>query len=354
LDEIEVEDTRPNEAISDILILGAGPAGIHAACIAQDLGLSHRIIDRRGLAHSFVEYPQCMRFFSPPDEMEVGGVPFPIRGGEKPSREDILPYFRAVAAYRRLILSLWERILEVRREGDHFHLTTQTEPDEDQTREYRGRFLVLALGVWDVPVCLPCPGAELPHVRSRFHEPTEYFGQDVLVVGGGNSAVNAALMLSEAHARVTLAMRRPPVAYQSHLRPFVVRDLEFAVQDGKVALHTGVIVHRVEPQTAWLQPAEYLTELRQTGPTTGDPFPIPARFVFALLGQRADTTLLERMGLCLEADGRPTRDPETFETTIPGVYVAGSLAGEKIDIILTGRVQTAGVVRRIAERLHQS
>jgi thioredoxin reductase (NADPH) len=340
------------EDVADVLILGAGPAGLHAACTAQDLGLSHRIIDRRGLVHSFVEYPQSLRFFSPPDEMAVGGVPFPMRGGEKPAREDILPYFRAVAAYRRLTLSLWERITDIQRDGEQFLIQTVLEPNGDSERTYRGRSLVLASGVWDVPTCLPCPGSALPHIHYRFYEPTEYFGLDVLIVGGGNSAVNAALMLSEAHARVTLAMRRPPVAYQSHLRPFVVRDLEFAVQDKKVTLHTNVIVARIEPQTAWLQPAEYDPGHPLGGKPTGEPFPIPARFVFALLGHRGDTSLFQRLGLCLESDGRPSRDPETFETNVPGIFVAGSLAGQKIDIILTGREQAAGVIRCIAARLH--
>lgn len=337
----------------DVLIVGAGPAGIHAACTAQDLGLTHRIIDRRGLAHSFVEYPQTLRFFSPPDEMEVGGVPFPMRGGEKPAREDILPYFRAVAAYRKLNLSTWERITDIQRDGDLFVVQTLLEPNGDIARTYRGRFLVLASGVWDVPNRLPCPGGELPHVAYRFHEPTEYFGMEVLVVGGGNSAVNAALMLSEAHAQVMLAMRRPPVAYQSHLRPFVVRDLEFAVQEKKVTLHTNVIVAKIEPQTAWLQPAEYDPQHPLGGNPTGEPFPVPARFVFAVIGQKADTALFERLGLCIEPDGRPSRDPETFETNVPGVFVAGSLAGQKIDIIITGREQAAGVVRRIAERIKE-
>src|ERR1700722_17171850 len=117
--------------VFDILIIGAGPAGIHAACVAQDLGLTHRIIDRRGLAHSFVEYPQTLRFFSPPDEMEVGGVPLPMRGGEKPSREDILPYFRALAHYRQLRLSLWEQITDVQHEGDVFTIHTVREPNRD-------------------------------------------------------------------------------------------------------------------------------------------------------------------------------------------------------------------------------
>jgi thioredoxin reductase (NADPH) len=349
--EDDVEETQRQEELTDIVIVGAGPAGLHAACIAQDLGLSHRIIDRRGLAHSFVEYPQTLRFFSPPDEMEVGGVPLPMRGGEKPTREDILPYFRAVAASRRLNLSLWEQITDLQRDGEVFVVRTLTEPDGDRARTYQGRAVILASGVWDVPNRLACPGADLPHVHSRFHEPTESFGMDALVVGGGNSAVYAALALSEARANVTMAMRRPPVAYQSHLRPFVVRDLEFAVNEKKVNLHTGVLVHHIEPERAWLQPAEYEPEHPLGGRPTGEPYPVPARFVFALLGQRPDTTFFQMIGLCVEPDGRPIRDPETYETNVPGIYVVGSLAGQKIDIILTAREQTAGVVRRIAERL---
>jgi thioredoxin reductase (NADPH) len=341
-----------SDMVIDVLIVGAGPAGLHAACTAQDLGLSHRIIDRRGLVHSFVEYPQSLRFFSPPDEMAIGGVPFPMRGGEKPAREDILPYFRAVAAYRKLALSLWERITDVRREENLFVVHTVTEPNRDRAETYRARAIVLASGVLDVPVCLTCPGADLQHVHARFHEPTEFFGLDVLVVGGGNSAVHAALALSEAHAHVTYAMRRPPIAFQSHLRPFVVRDLEFAVKEKKLMLHAGVKVARIESETTWLQPAEYISR-EMEGQPTGEQYPVSARFVFALLGQRSDTTLFQLLGLCIEPDGRPARDAETFETNIPNVYVAGSLAGDKIDIILTGREQAGGVVRRIAERMRR-
>jgi thioredoxin reductase (NADPH) len=332
----------------DVLIIGAGPAGLHAACTAQELGLSHLIVDRRGVAHSFVEYPQTIRFFSPPDEMEVGGVPFPMRGGDKPTREDILPYFRSVARTRRLNFAVWQRITSIERDGSGFRIHTVSEPDGDAVHTYAARTIVLASGVWDIPACLPCPGAGLPHVLSRYREPTEYFGIDVLVVGGGNSAVNAALTLAEARASVTLAMRRPPVAFQSHLRPFVVRDLELAVEDGRLTLVTGAIVACIEPQAAWLQPAEYDPLHPAGGKPAGEPYPVPARFIFALLGQRADPVLFELLGLSLAPDGRPERDPETFETSIPGIYVAGSLAGKEIDIILATRDQVAGVIRRIA------
>lgn len=346
------EPTEPEQReIADVIIIGAGPSGLHAACLAKQSGLSHRLIDQRGLAHSFVEYPQTIRFFSPPDEMAVGGVPFPMRGGEKPSREDILPYFRAVAAYHDLTLSLWERITDIRREGELYAVHTLLEPNGEASHLYYARAIVLASGVWNVTRTLLCPGEDLPHVTTRFNEPTEFFGMDTLVVGGGNSAVNAALALAEAHARVTLAMRRAPVAFQSHLRPFVVRDLEFAVEDKKVALHTNVVVSRIEPQRAWLQPIEYDPAHPQGGKPTGEAYPVPARFVFALLGHRGDTTFFERIGLCVEPDGRPTRDPETFETNLPNLYVTGSLAGEKIDIIIRAREQTEGVIRRIAERI---
>lgn len=330
---------------TDILIVGAGPAGLAAACEAQDLGLSHVIVDRRGLVHSFVEYPQTLRFFSPPDEMAIDNVPFPMRGGDKPTREDALAYYRGVAAARGLNLATWESIVGFERTAEGFRIMTRREPGGDATVERSTRAVLLATGVWDQPNRLCCPGADLPHVHARFHEPTEYFGHPVLVVGGGNSAVTAALSLAEAHARVILAMRRPPVPYQSHLRPFIVRDLEFAAKEGKVDLRVGVVVARIEPERAWLQPAEYdPVEPR----CAGEPEPVEARFVFALLGQTADTRFLHALGLRTGPDGRPYSDSQTHETEIPGLFVAGSLAGQEVDIVIKGREQARQAVRAIA------
>ncbi len=344
----------PETTLHDLLIFGAGPAGLQAACTAQELGLHCRVIDRRGLAHSFVEYPQTLRFFSPPDEMSVGGVPFPMRGGDKPTREDILPYFRAVARYKNLPLSLWERITEVKREGETYTVKTLLQPNEDETRHYKAKAILLAAGVWDLPNGLNCPGAELSHVFCRFHEPTEFYGMPVVVAGGGNSAATAAMMLAEAHAQVTLVMRRVPAAYQNGLRPFVLRDLEFFVEEGKINLITEARIARIEPQTVWVEPFAYDETHEERGLSAGAAYSLPARFVFALTGHRSDPAFLERIGLCLNEEGRPISDTQTHETNLPNIFVAGALADKKIDIILTSREKTAETVKRIAERLKPS
>jgi thioredoxin reductase len=123
------------------------------------------------------------------------------------------------------------------------------------------------------------------------------------------------------------------------------------VEEEKVALHENVIVSRIEPATAWLQQADYDPAHPFGGSPAGESYPVPARFVFALLGQHGDTEFLERLGLCLDGEGRPISAPETYETNVSGIYVSGSLAGAKIDVIVSGRDQTAAVVRRIAGRI---
>ena len=343
---------------TDVAIIGAGPAGLAAACACQELGLRYVLLDRRGLAQSFHEYPHALRFFSPPDEMEIGGVPLPVAGGEKPTRDQFLAYLRAVVRGRGIALSTWESVQSFRREEDgSLMLDTRLEPAAGPGRRLRARAVVLATGVWDTPIRLGVPGDAGPNVFSEFLEPTPFCGHDVLVVGGGNSAVGAALKLMEARARVTLSMRRPPKDYRSGLRPFVRRDLGFAVDEGKVDLRAETVVTAVGPRSATLQPVRYTgTEDLTEGTTAdyepaGDPYDVRCRFVFALLGHRPDTAFLrDVVGLHLAPDGRPEVDRQTWETPIANVFLAGSLADRSIDIVLRIREQPAAVVRTIAER----
>ena len=343
----------------DVAILGAGPAGLAAACACKERGLSYVLLDRGGLAQSFFEYPHGIQFFSPPDEMEVGGVPFPVAGGLKPRREEYLAYLRGVVRARRLELATWESVRSIERDGDgSFTLRTQLEPAAGQGRGIRARAIVLATGVWHEPIALGVPGADGPNVFGEFDEPTRFTGHDVLVVGGGNSAVGAALVLMEARARVTLSMRRPPKSYRSGLRPFVKRDLDFAVDEGKVDLRAGTVVTRVTPAAATLQPVRYTgTEDLWEGSMddyepNGEPCDVPCRFVFALLGHRPDTRFLaEVVGLPLRPDGRPAVDLRTWETPVPNVFLCGSLADRSIDVVLKARAQAPVVVAAIARSL---
>ena len=344
---------------TDVVIVGAGPAGLAAACACQELGLGYVLLDRQGLAQSFHEYPHTLRFFSPPDEMEIGGVPLPVAGGEKPTRAQFLAYLRAVVRSRGVALSTWESVRSFQREEDgSLVLETRLEPDAGPGRRVRARALVLATGVWDTPIRLGVPGDTRPNVFSEFLGPTPFCGHNVLVVGGGNSAVGAALTLMEARARATLSMRRPPKDYRSGLRPFVRRDLGFAVDEGKLDLRAETVVTGVGPRSATLQPVRYTgTEDLSEGTmadyeTVGAPYDVSCRFVFALLGHRPDATFLrDVMELRLAPDGRPEVDTQTWETPIPNVFLAGSLADRSLDIVLRIREQPAAVIHTIAERL---
>jgi thioredoxin reductase (NADPH) len=343
----------------DVAIVGAGPAGLAAAAACIDHGLSYALLDRRGLGQSFVEYPHALRFFSPPEEMEIGGVPLPVAGGHKPTRETYLAYLRSVVRARGITLSPWRSIGRVDRiDGGGYRLATRLEPDAGPGGAVTARAVVLAVGVWREPIVLPVEGGRGPNVFSEFTDPTPFTGCEVTVVGGGNSALGAALSLAEARARVTLVMRRPPKAYRSGVRPHVRRDLGFAVNEGRVRLLCRHNVTRIGPRSVTAQPVRYTGRWDLWEGTAadyapdGEPLEVPGRFVFALLGHRSDAAFLrDVMGLDLRGDGRPVCDETTWETPRENIFLAGSLCSVRLDIVLKIREQAAGVVAAIARRL---
>ncbi|MCW3059640.1 MAG: hypothetical protein JWQ02_1461 [Capsulimonas sp.] len=326
----------------DLFIVGAGPAGLAAACAAQDAGLSYAVVERQGLAQSLVDHPQQIQYFSPSDEMAIGGVPFFSAGGHKPTREQALAYYRAVAAVRRLNLATWEEVIAAERLGEPeenqgFLIKTQRRvAGEGETRVWRARTLLICAGTFPNPRPLRVPGAQLPKVMFRLADPTPYFGRDVLVAGGGNSAATAGMTLAEAGARVTVAMRRAPIDFQNHLRPFIVRDLNIMAEEKRLTLLTNVCVASIGPRSVQLIPF-----------VGSEPaYEIPNDFVFAMLGHTADMTLFHRLGLPLAEDGLPIYNEVTAETPAPGIYVAGSLS--RANIILESRRRAVEIVARIA------
>ena len=339
------------DRILDLLIIGAGPAGLAASCAAQDAGLSHVVVERGGPVQSLVEHPQQIQYFSPSDELAVGGIPFFIAGGHKPTREDALAYYRAVAASRRLPLATWEEVVDIKHVGPappdgHFEVrsTRRSAGEGDVVR--LARFLLVCTGTFPNPRPLDVPGADLPKVFTRLADPTPFFGRDVLVVGGGNSSATGAMTLAEAGAHVTVAMRRPPADFQSHLRPFIVRDLKIMADEKRLALITGVRIACIAPSSVDLSHVGY----EGTAPGVEAPrSTLPNDFVFALVGHTADRTLFAHLGVSLAPDGLPIYDDKTSESEVPGLYVAGSLS--RANIILESRQRAVEIVAHVADRM---
>lgn len=340
------------EGILDLLIVGAGPAGLAASCAAQEAGLSHVVVERQGLVQSLVEHPQQIRYFSPSDELAIGGVPFPVAGGHKPTREDALAYYRAVASSRRLPLATWEEVVDIKRlgpapPGGHFQVrSTRRRAGEGQPVERRARFLLVCTGTFPNPRPMDVPGADLGKVFTRLDDPTPFFGRDVLVVGGGNSAATGAMTLAEAGGRVTVAMRRAPADFQSHLRPFIVRDLKIMADEKRLTLLTDVRIMGITPTTVELAHMAYD---EATPRADADRWTLPNDFVFALVGHTADRTLFAHLGVPLASDGLPIYDEETSESAVPGLYLAGSLS--RANIILESRRRAVEIVAHVAGRL---
>jgi thioredoxin reductase (NADPH) len=329
----------------DLLIIGAGPAGLAAACAAQEAGLRYVVVERRGPVQSLVEHPQQIQYFSPADEMAIGGVPLFMAGGHKPTREDALAYYRAVAASKQLNLATWEEVTDVERRDPLFHIrSVRQQADDGTVIERTARFLLVCAGTFQNPRLLTgVPGADLPKVRYRLEDPTPYFGRNVLVIGGGNSAATSAMTLADAGAHVVIVMRRPPEPFQNHLRPFIVRDLLIHHEEKRLTLFTGLCLTRITPTEITLSPwCNSGTE----GMT------LPNDFVFAHLGHVADPALFARLGVPLAEDGLPLYDEATAETPVPGLFVAGSLS--RANIILESRRRAVEIVALIAERLAAS
>jgi thioredoxin reductase (NADPH) len=296
-----------------VLIAGAGPIGLACGISAQRRGLDPLIVDAGAIANSIFHYPIGMTFFTTPERLEIGGHPI-VSAGAKPTREEALKYYRGVARVEGLRIRTFTRLRDARREHEVIRCVLESRAGED---ELTCDTLVLATGYFEQPNRLDVPGENLPHVHHYFDEPHVGAGLDVVVIGGKNSAVEAALQLYRAGARVTLVYRgsalKPSVKYW--LRP----DFENRVKAGEIKARFGAEVLRIEAEGV---------VIRNAG---GGEERLHADRVYALIGFQPDFALFRRIGVELDDDGRPTINPATLETNVPGVYMAGSIvSGTKI------------------------
>ena len=315
--------------MTETIIVGAGPIGLACAISAKRRGIDPLVIDAGALANSIVRYPINMTFFTTPERLEIGNHPL-VCAGQKATREEALKYYRGVARVEGIRVKTYTKLVAAR------------EVETGLGREpISWDKLVLATGYFDHVNKLGVPGEELPHVRHYFDEAHLSYGLDVVVIGGKNSAVEAALQLFRAGARVTIVYRGAtwPKSVKYWLRP----DLENRIKAGEIQARLGSQVTQITPRDVVVRGA------------LGNEERIPASRVYPLIGFHPDFELFKRMGIAFDPDsGRPKINPETLETSVPGIHVAGSVtAGTKISEIFieNGRFDGEKIFGSAAERL---
>ena len=295
----------------DLVIIGAGPAGLSAADAAADAGLDYLVIEKGTIANTIRQYPVGRTLFSTPNELEMReGTLKPLR--EKPTREELLSHYIHFVLDRDLNINTGERVVDVSGDIEQgFYITTDK-------AEYHAARVLFAIGAMDIPRRLNVPGEDLPKVHHLFVEPYPYVRKHALVVGGGNSAAEAALFLSEEGARTTLAIwredwenRDPKAGAMKH---WVRTPLEAEVEAGRLNV---VLYKHIDEITE--------TDVRLTT-EDGESLTLPNDVVFVLVGSEADLTMLRSLGVKTEPGKMtqvPAYDPQTYETNVRGVYVVG-------------------------------
>jgi len=327
----------------DVAIVGAGPSGLATAIAAGKSGLEYKVIEKGVLVNSIMHFPRNMVFFTTPDLLEIGGLPF-TTPFDKPTRAEALRYYRRVCDTYQLFIQFDERVLSVERsapEGsEESRFKIETRGSDGQARIHEARCVVLATGYYDHPNFLGIPGEDMPHVSHYYSEPHPYYRQSVLVVGGKNSAAEAALDLYRAGAQVTLIHRRARLG--GSIKYWVKPDIENRIREGSIGARFNTRVLEIRANVA-------VTECR------GEREEIRTDAVFLLTGYHPDSDLLRRAGVVVDGKTvKPEHDPETLETNVPGIYLAGSIvAGKEANRIFieNGRLHGEAIINAIRERL---
>ena len=290
----------------DLLIVGAGPCGLAAAISAQRAGLSAAVLDAGSVVSTITQYPYYVSFFSTAEKLSLGDIPFVV-STDKPSRRDGLSYYRAIVRHFRLDVRQYERVVRLEPVDGSWAVHSVTA--EGVTRTTHARSVVVATGYFGSPNYLHVPGENLPHVRHVYREGHDAFDQDVVVVGGGNSAAEAALDLWRAGSRVTLLHFGSD--FDKRIKPWVLPDVQNRGKEGAITLRWNSRVASIAPGAVTVRTAAGEEQVR-------------ARFVYVMTGFAPNTELLRDAGVPIDPDtGIPQHDADTLETVIPGLFIAG-------------------------------
>ncbi len=319
----------------DIICIGAGPTGLATAIEAKRAGMRPLLIDKDCLCHSIYRYPVNMVFFTTPELLEIGDLPL-VCAAEKPTRGEALKYYRKAAEHYSLELRLYERVMRVEGKNEDFTVATKTEKGIEA--KHHARKIAVATGYYDLPNLLGVPGENLPHVSHYYTEPHAFWNQNVVVIGGKNSAAETALDLYRNGARVTLVHRNKDLG--ASVKYWVRPDIENRIKAGQVK---ALFETRVKEITA----SEVVVE-NGAGEKR-----LAARQVFALTGYHPDYAFIESLGVQLDPESRkPKLNPRTLESNVPGIHLAGVVTGGRHTgeiFIENGRLHGKQIVEGLKE-----
>lgn len=288
----------------DVIVVGGGPCGLSAAIEIQRKNLNVLVIEKGNIVNSIYNYPTHQTFFSSSLKLSIGGIPF-ITAKDKPQRNDALVYYREVAKMNELAIRNYEFVQSVEKKNDHFLVQTNK-------AVYRAKQVVLATGYYDNPNSLNVPGEKLPHVYQYFKEAHPFFQKKVVVIGGKNSAIDAAIELEKAGADVTVFYRGKQ--YSKSIKPWILPGFESLVANHAVQMYFNTEVIEITPEAVIVEKEGLVIEEA-------------ADYVFSMIGYHPDHAFLRKIGIMIdEVTGRPLFNEETMESNVPGLFIAGVIA----------------------------
>ncbi len=317
----------------DVIIVGAGPIGLACGIEAKKAGLTYLIIEKGCLVNSLYHYPLNMTFFSTSERLEIGEVPF-ISHGPKPNRAESLEYYRRVSSTWNLKIKLYEKVERIELEkGAHKISTTKG--------QYKAKAVILSLGFYDLPYLLNVPGEDLPKVKHYYDEPHPYFGQNIIVVGAANSAVDVALETYRKGANVTMVIREPAIL--ESVKYWVKPDIENRIIEGSIKAYFNSEIREIKPVSVIVKTPEGVKEIEND-------------FVLAMTGYQPPFDFMEACGIQFHDDPfhTPKYDEKTMETNVKNLYLAGVVCGGlKTNkwFIENSRIHAEMIVSRLKETL---
>jgi thioredoxin reductase (NADPH) len=357
-------------SVRDLVIVGAGPSGLAASIAAKQHGLDYQVLEKGVLVNSIFHFPPHMVFFTTPELLEIGGMPF-VSPFDKPTRGEALTYYRKVVDAFDLKIDFDEQLVGVTRDEAERIFELETLSSRGVRRVRLARHVVFAIGYYDHPVRLGIPGEDLPQVSHYFGDPHLHYRQRVVVVGGGNSAAEAALLMYRSGAKVTVVHRHPTL--KRTIKYWVRPDIENRIKEGSIAARFSACLAEIRPTSVLVRAIPDATDdeaQRQrelfadadasqapasvvASPAASAVEEIPADAVYLLTGYRADADLLCRAGVRLNDREAPVFDPKTFETNVPNLFVAGgAIAGKDTGTVFieNGRFHGQKIIEIIASR----